>query len=314
MYKQRIKKRFLIITLAFLLLISLTACTAPTPIQTEPIQATSQTVPTQADGFSPHQELIATEAKFDMEAAKRVSIPELGLENLAICDMTSSEVYLAEASFGQVFLLGDDRGIKHAMDHYLVVQMGDRVIAKDLLAYEDQCNFAGYIDTRDFDGDGYCEILVQQCVGMTGGYGCYLSRVFDIKDDALVEMFHSEHNGFAQDSFGFAVTLLAENQYKVTHEATGYSETFSLDSGAAKYFSNCDADTELEFVFDSFYEFVPNDIDGDGIAEICCKQYTWYASHVESLGIAETVWKYDQAAGEFRIIRAAFKPFEEENA
>ena len=306
MYKQRINKRFFVSTLVCLLLISLTACNK-TP-------ATQQTEPSVSTQPHPHQELTATQATGRVDAtAQWISISQIGLENVVLCD-ASEEVALQDTVCGQVYLLGDDVGIKDSMDHYLVAQLGDQLIAKDLLAYEEQINHEGSIDVCDFDGDGDCEILVQQCVGMIGGYGCYLSRVFDIKDDALVEMFHSEPNGFAQDSFGFAVTLLAENQYKVTHEATGYSETFSLDSGAAKYFSNCDADTELEFVFDSFYEFVPNDIDGDGIAEICCKQYTWYASHVESLGIAETVWKYDQAAGEFRIIRAAFKPFEEENA
>ena len=229
---------------------------------------------------------------------------------MVLCDATE-EVALQDAVCGQVYLLGDDLGRKDMMDHYLVVQMGDQMIAKDLLAFEGHFNLEGRVGVGDVDGDGDCEILLQQCVAMSGGYGGYLSRIFDIIDDTLVEMFCSEPDGCVQNTFGFAVTLLAENQYKVTHEATGYSETFFLDSDAAKYFSNRDADTELEFEFDSFYEFVPNDIDGDGIAEICCKQYTCYASHAESLGIAETVWKYDQNSGEFRIIRAAFAPFEE---
>jgi hypothetical protein len=245
--------------------------------------------------------------------AQWISIPQIGLENVVFCD-ASEEVALQDNICGQVYLLGDDLGRKDMMDHYLVVQLGDQLIAKDLLAYEEHFNLEGSVDVGDLDGDGDCEILLQQCVSMSGGYGAFLSRVFDIKDGELVELFYSEPEELGQNKFGFAVTLLAQQQYKVTHEATGYSETFSLDSGAAKYFSNCDADTELEFEFDSFYEFVPNDIDGDGIAEICCKQYTWYASHADSLGVAETVWKYDQAAGEFRTIRAAFKPFEEENA
>ena len=65
MYKKSAIKKISCVLLIVLLCI-LAACTAPTPIQTEPIQATSQTVPTQADGFSPHQELIATEAKFSL--------------------------------------------------------------------------------------------------------------------------------------------------------------------------------------------------------------------------------------------------------
>lgn len=311
MYKKSAIKKISCVLLIVLLCI-LAACTAPTPIQTEPIQATSQTVPTQADGFSPHQELIATEAKFDMEAAKRVSIPELGLENLAICDMTSSEVYLAEASFGQVFLLGDDRGIKHAMDHYLVVQMGDRVIAKDLLAYEDQCNFAGYIDTRDFDGDGYCEILVQQCVGMIGGCGAYLTRVFDIKNGQLVEIFSSEDLWeLQQNKYGFAATLLADNQCKIEHAATGYSQVFPLHADAAAYYADSSAGKTINLEVDSFYEVELNDIDSDEIAEICCTQYSWYASHAEGLGDVKTVWKYNREKAAFEIIRAAFVPYTE---
>lgn len=286
-----------------LLLCLLSACTAPTPMQTEL---------TQADGFSPHQELIATEAKFDMEAATCVCIPELGLEKLTICDMTSNEVYLAQASFGQVFLLGDDRGIKDAMDHYLVVQIGDRVIAKDLLAYEDQCNYSGYIDTRDFDGDGYCEILVQQCVGMVGGCGAYLTRVFDIQNGQIVEMFSSEElEALQQNQYGFVATLLADNQYRIEHAATGYCQVFPLHPALAEYYADSSAGEIISLEVDSFYEVVTDDVDGDGIAELCCTQYGWYAGHADGLGDAVTVWEYNPQTAAFEIIRASFEPYEE---
>ena len=62
---------------------------------------------------------------------------------------------------------------------------------------------------------------------------------------------------------------------------------------------------------DSFYEFYPRDIDGDGIYEICTTQYTWDITHVDGVGDAKCVFKYDKASGSFRIIETDFVQYTE---
>ena len=304
MYKQSCIKRISCILLTLLLCL-LTGCTAP--VQTKPPQTTEST---QATDIRPHLILTATEAAFDMEAAARVSVPDLGLENMTICDMTFDQVCLSEATLGQVFLLGHDRGIQDTLDHYLLVQLGDKVIAKDLQGYEDCPNYDGYIETRDFDGDGDCEILVQECVGMIGGCGSYLTRVFDVKDGQLVQLFSTDDlSELAQNKYGFTAVLLEDAQYKIEHATTGYSESFSLPKGAAEYFAGSSGGQSIELEIDSFYEVVLNDVDGDDIAEICCTQYSWYAGHADGLGDVKTVWKYNPDTKAFEIIRTSFEAY-----
>lgn len=308
MYKTIRFARSVYFLLTLLFFVSFAACgKSPTAQQTEPgISLRSH----------PHQELTATKAVCSIDTTSAfISIPQIGLENVLLRDATSQAVALQDNVYGQVYLLGDDRygtsGIT-VMDHYLVVSMGDQIIAKDLLTYEGQFDLEANIEVCDFDADGDREILVQQNVAMSGGCGAHLTRVFDIQDGQIVEMFSSEElEALQQNQYGFVATLLADDQYQIEHAATGYCQVFPLHTAAAEYYADSSAGKIISLEVDSFYDVVTNDVDSDGITELCCTQYGWYASHADGLGDAVTVWKYNPQTAAFEIIRASFEPYEE---
>lgn len=306
MYKTISYTRTVCFLLTLLLFVSLAACgKSPTVQQTEPVIFLSS---------HPHQKLTATKAVCSIDTtSKIISIPQIGLEMVLLREATSQAVALQDHIYGQVYLLADERygtsGITVA-DHYLVVLVGDQIIAKDLLTYEGQFDLEASMEVCDLDADGDLEILVQQKDAMSGGYGHYISRVFDFKDGQIVEISSSENlSEHRQNKFGFTATLMENSQFRVDNEITGYSEVFPLHSGAADYFSASGANKKIDLEIDSFFEFEPKDEDGDGVFTIHCKQYTWYASHADGLGIAETVWKYTPESAAFHMIRAGFVPF-----
>lgn len=308
MCKRSVANRFFCILLGILLLLSFVGCSQTTEA--------GQTEPAVSYQPHPHQELTAMEAAVTMDtSAQQISIPQIGLENVLVCDATSDKVALQENAYGQVYLLGDDRyggfGL-YAMDHYLVIQLDDRLIAEDLLAYDDHVNLEGSVDARDFDGDGDCEILVQQRVGMTGGCGAYLTRIFDVKDGQLLLMYSFEDIlDRPEDQQGFTATLLENGQYQIAHKESGYCESFSLHSEAAAYYADDRAGERIALEIDSFYEVEADDVDGDGIWELCCTQYSWYRAHNDGLGDVKTVWKYDPQTEKFAIIRVSFVAYTE---
>ena len=248
----------------------------------------------------------------EINGAIHISLPAVGLENVILCEATEREVWLAGSDYGQVFLLGqyqnDNRAI---MDHFLVVVTKNKALCKDLTAYEGQFNFAGNIEVCDFDGNGDCEILLQQTVGMTGGAGSYLSRIFDYRDGEILEIFSSD-NIFDKYSrnMGFSCTLLQNKAIRIENEITDYCETFSMSDRPDEYFKwwyNDDGSmAEKELRVDSFYEFVPIDTDVDGVYEVLCRQYTSLIGHSDGIGCTKIVLKYNEATEEFEIIDASF--------
>lgn len=58
---------------------------------------------------------------------------------------------------------------------------------------------------------------------------------------------------------------------------------------------------------DSFYEFVPQDVDGDGVYEIKGQQYTSLVGDADGIGIANTVLKYNQEKATFEVVDASFE-------
>ncbi len=256
---------------------------------------------------------------FDKNGDLHIKLSDIGLENAILCETSERGLLLDVSIYGQVFLLGKYKNDDNVMmDHFLVIVTEDKTLCKDLTAYEGQFNFAGNIDVFDFDGDGDCEILLQQTVGMTGGAGSYLSRIFDYRDGEILEIFSSDSifNKYSRN-MGFSCTLLKNKEIRIDNKFTNYSETFTMSDRPDEYFKwwyNDDGSVvERELCVDSFYEFMPIDTDFDGVYEVFCRQYTSLIGHSDGVGCTKIVLKYNEITAEFEIIDASFELYKYES-
>lgn len=259
-----------------------------------------------------HQMLVSTEATFDSEKSMRISIPEIGLKSVLVRQL-EAYVTLSDSDVGTVYLLADDRyGTDSlAADYYLVVTVNGKIIAKDLSAWEDQFAYSARVVCADVDGDGDKELVLQECTGLSGGGGQYLSRIFDLRNDEIVEFFSSDNND-EQFNTGFSVTILENKQFKIENTYTGYSEKFSLSDRDEDYYNTAwynknGRPKDLGLMLDSFYKFEPYDIDNDGIYEIKCCQYTSLYGHTDFIGTAVSFLKYNKEKDSFDICNAVFE-------
>lgn len=173
------------------------------------------------ENYREHQELTATEADFDADNMMRFSIPEVGLENVYAEYISPSERVCAEG-YGRVYLLADDPwgGGRFPSDLYLMIEFNDKIFVKDLSSI-------GYfydINLCDVDGDADVEIILNVCVGVTGGAGNHLSRVFDFKDNTIVEIFYSENENYFDT--GYSINILKDKKFIINNSITGYFEEF----------------------------------------------------------------------------------------
>lgn len=264
-----------------------------------------------AHEYREHQELLSSQVAFDSEIMLRFSIPEVGLENVFVRETSDVEL-IDKDVYGQVYLLADDRygGNRGLSTHYLAIVCDDKLFVEDLTKWEDQCSYSGSIELCDVNDDGDKEILLHECTGMTGGAGQYLSRVFEFVDNEIVEIF-SSGNGSDNFDTGYSITILKNNQFRISNKYTGYSEVFSLKDRTDEYYKNYWYDEkgktiEQEISVDSFYEFYPVDTDEDGVYEIFCRQYVSLIGHSDGIGCAETVLKYNSTTSSFDIISTEF--------
>ena len=166
----------------------------------------------------------------------------------------------------------------------------------------------------DLDGDGVSEIILHEDCGGNGGYGSYRSRVFQVENNALIEIFEVAPYEDMDTGFYWEITepfgFLIRNRYtdlSLKLEADQYRKDYYFDSeGTSKVdFSDCPLNV------DTFYEFYPKDVDGDGVFELCVCQYVWDIAHVDGVGEAKCVIKYDSSAKSFRVVQADFCPLGE---
>lgn len=265
--------------------------------------------------YREHQELTETEARFDYNTMLRVSLADVGLENIIIKGVDLGRV--DEDSFGTVYLLADDRygGSTMPADYYLAIATNDKIIVKDIAAWENQACYSGNIELRDFDGDLDEEILLQENLGGVGGAGSFLSRVFDFKNGEIVEIFSSRSEKIHRViDTGFSINLLEDHRFDIRNSITGYCETFQDERKDEEYYKKWwytdegELRKDLTIMVDSFCEFVPVDIDGDYIYEIKSRQFVSLIGHSDGIGWAITVLKYNNKLGCFEIVEASFEP------
>ncbi|MBP3392066.1 MAG: hypothetical protein J6L76_04685 [Clostridia bacterium] len=301
----------LAVILAILFLFSCVSCSRNEVAHTPTTEPTI--VPTAQTSALPHQTLTVQTASFDFKNL-RVSIPEVGLHDVYICDTSSGSVLLDTLFFGHVYLLGDPRNRPDMLDYYLAIVDAEtgKIYVQDLLAYEDQINYGGSIELGDVDGDGDCEIILQETVGLIGGAGSYLSRILDYQDGKIVELFSTA--GVHDFSNGFSIELQENHHFTIRNAQTGYSETFLLEGRADAYFEGWyDANGQIakrELILDSFSKFVPWDVDDDGVCEIICHQYASLIGHADGIGTGKIILKYNTTTASFEIIQADFAVFQ----
>ena len=304
-------KRIPVYVLVVLCCFSFVACRAPGAVS---CPAGSEGV-TEEHPYRDHQQVLVSEIDLDADEMFRMDLSAVGLENVFIRDVING-VKLNEDTYASVYLLADDRfgGGMGASAHYLAVKTHDRLRVTDTLKWEDQASLIGEITACDVDGDGDDEILLQETVGMTGGWGQHLSRVFDFSNGKLSEIFSSYGENGVNFDTGFSATVLMGERLRVTNRFTSYDTTFSFAFRDAGYFSHWydeNGAPQSVGLVDSFYAFEPIDIENDGVFELCCRQYTSLAGHTDFVGVAVSILRHNGKTGCFDVVDATFEPAEE---
>lgn len=195
-------------------------------------------------------------------------------------------------------------------DSYIII-----ATEQETMYYEvgDGSYFADKVYLCDVDGDGSDEIVVQQLTAISGGAGGYRSFVFKAENGELIELFQSYYGDYRFDT-GFTNTLKDGWLVEISNSFTGYKATldFSNTKDYEDVYFNADGsvidDQNSGILVDSFLKFVPEDPDNDGIYEIVCEQYVSLYSHMDAIGHAKSILKYDNDSGEFIVADAEFIP------
>lgn len=173
--------------------------------------------------------------------------------------------------------------------------------------------YSSAFSLRDVDGDGYCEIIAQYDTGGNGGFGGYVSAIYKVENGMLKQLFSSCSTGWFDFDTGFTLSLDDGFLCTVRNKYTSFETKFTRKRYGTPYFDDDGrvlfAIAEDEMMVDSFYIFMPIDIDNDGTYEIMTAQYCSLWGHVDGVGSAYTILKYDNNAGEMKVVKAGFWKF-----
>lgn len=246
-----------------------------------------------------------------------VDLPEVGLNNLTIGCVENGYIIKdnnSEQKTSSVYILCDYT-VSTDMYHipYLAVVLNDKVLIKDLSdgdEYSGSYNDALFV--ADVNGDGADEIIVHQALGMSGGAGSFLSRIFKVNGDNIEEIFtsilqNSDNSWHVWDT-GFTSEFLNGRKLEITNKFTGYSTTIDISQRYSEDFfdTNSKGKTGLTISCDGFKEFVPKDVDNDGIYELVCLQYVSLADHSDYIGDVRSVLKHNQKTQTFEVTQSEF--------
>ena len=165
---------------------------------------------------------------------------------------------------------------------------------------------------RDVDGDGSDEIIVHQLVSAAGGAGGYNAMIYKIENGILSAIFNSE--GENQFDTGFSSAFKDGYKVEITNSFTDYKKVLDFSKTQTYkyvYFDESgkvleDCKDESSILVDDFYQFVPEDVDNDGVYEISCLQYISLYSRADGIGYCKTVLKYDNNTKDFVVADAEF--------
>lgn len=206
------------------------------------------------------------------------------------------------------YLLGDRDPAENSDCHtvYLAVETAQTVWFADL-----GDSYAAQIWPCDVDGDGTDEVVVQQTVGMTDGTGQFRSRVFKATEEDMHALFDSGPPD-ADDGFFDIFTATPKDGFllEMRSSVTEYAVTLDLSAGeeyVGVYFDEAGKVIgNAALRCDSYWEFLPRDVDGDGVFELVCRQHVFLLDHADCLGDVTSVLKFDTRTRSFRILRTQF--------
>ena len=264
-----------------------------------------------------HQNLLKTYAErsvLDANEGMTIDVPEVGLYGLVV--RRKEKGYLTSSSSfpTAVYILGDyryDRSACH--DSYLAVEVEGKVLFFD---FKNNCD-DDLLYLCDVDGDGLDEIVVQQVFAPSGGAGSYESHVFKVVDDDICEIFDSlivdpSDNSWSYFDTGFSGVQQDGFKEVISNKMTGYEITLDYSSESRYRGRIFDDNGKVIEGFDihcgSFYQFIPEDIDGDGIYEIVCLQYVSITDETDWIGDAKSILKFNPDSQRFEVVQAEFIP------
>jgi len=239
-----------------------------------------------------------------------VSLLDIGLEKLLV--RKKSEGYPDALSEYQLsaYILSDYRYSEPARhDSYLAVETMEGVLVYDL----GDSSLDDFLYLCDVDDDGVDEVIVQQTIDMSGGAGQHLSRIFRIVEGEIREIFSSyvpDPSGTGEKVFdtGFISEFLNGYKLRIDNTFTGYSTVVDISKRYTNEFfdENGKGRSTIGIWCDSFWGFIPEDVDGDGIFEIACQQYVSLTTHADGIGTAKSILKFNPQTQEFEVVQAEF--------
>lgn len=300
--------------LSILLILSLSACAAvknsiqePNNSESTEINLESMTTNSENTKNNDHQ-ILTSKTMLEhfpmLDEGSITDLPEVGLQDVVVKRKVDGFSLSA-------YILSDYRyGKSEPHDSYLAVEMDfERILFFD---FENK-SFDDFLYLNDVDGDGFDEIIIQQHVDMAGGAGQFSSYIFKVENDEIREIFNSSTCNLFDT--GFVSEFLDGYKLKVSNTITGYSSTIDISNKYIdEYFDENGKGATGDFILcDSFFEFIPEDVDDDGIFEIICLQYTSLNSHPDYIGDAKSILKFNSYIQKFEVIESDFIPFVSEN-
>lgn len=160
----------------------------------------------------------------------------------------------------------------------------------------------------DIDGDKTDEIIIQSCIGISGGAGQYISHIYKISDEKIIEIFKSSQQNEFDTGFG----IQFNDRYIVTvsNRFTGYE--INIDYSHDKKYSGIYYDEngkvmqQGNLTVDNFCAFAPTDVDNDNVYEIEVLQYASVYGHSDYIGMCSSLLKYDSLTQNLKVINTTF--------
>lgn len=315
-------KKLLATIFVIILLLSTVGCDSVVTNSTEPkaephstiAETTEVTQPTTKPEILDHLELKATELPLDSKWYGE-DLKKVGLERTSKQIRTQgfiTDKSRSDKDIRNVYLLRDFERYGNAVFHdlFLAVEADTKVIFKDLTYNTIPGAYSENLYLNDIDGDSIEEIILHQCVGMSGGAGSYIARVFKIENDEIKEIFCSSNND-AKKYWNTGFSGHPEDNYTfiIANNNTGYCEEYKVSTNRPdRHDESGNAVSHREIMVDSFNLFLPKDIDSDGICEIYCRQYTSDWGHADYIGDAISILKFNAEKQEFEVVDAWFEP------
>ncbi len=213
-----------------------------------------------------------------------------------------SEPYIA--SFGNLFVISMEKEARPLREIYFGIENGDEIIIS-------QVTSSGYISNMDFcnvDGIQGDEVIVSSFNGGVGGAGGYDSYIFRVNKGVLDCIFFANRGN--NENSGFESRLIAPFSLEITNKYTGYRYVKDLKDCRWMVGQGFDENgvpiSNFQANLDNIDSIETKDLDGDGVYELICRQYTSFGSTADYIGYAMSTWEYDEDEGEFIVIDTEF--------